>query len=186
MQWSMMRKLCPTFEQKSRKLPASAKTRHAKQLHQTRPSSCCKWTLSHPHHPSKPGVAFCQLHLYFLPYQSCLEKVQPVHIVKPSLSIIVGLWEEDIPVVLTIGKMPDLSDSWERKLFPGNKKKHSHKGDVRNAILDTKGKICFSSFLSMQQTNRFQLTDVALYACHEAITVTWHQLVQCTLSKPLP
>ena len=31
-----------------------------------------------------------------------------------------------------------------------------------------KGQDCFSSFLSMQQTIRCQLTDVALYACHEA------------------
>ena len=42
-----------------------------------------------------------------------------------------------------------------------------------------KGQDCFSSFLSMQHTNRCQMTAVALYACPEAITVTWHPLVQC-------
>ena len=59
------------------------------------------------------------------------------------------------------------------------------KGDVGNAILDTKDKINFSYFFSMQLTIMCQLPAVAWYACHEVITFTWHLLAQCTLRKYL-
>ena len=38
-----------------------------------------------------------------------------------------------------------------------------------------KGQDCFSSLLSMQLPDRCQLTAVALYDCHEAITVDFSQ-----------
>ena len=56
---------------------------------------------------------------------------------------------------------------------------HCIKGGRWKCHIIYKGQDCFSPFLSMQQTNRCQLTAVAWYACDEAIKVTWHLVVWC-------
>ena len=57
------------------------------------------------------------------------------------------------------------------------------KGEVKNAILNTKKQDWFPSFLSMQQIYRCQLTFVAWYACPKAITAFWHLYVYCIFKK---
>ena len=48
-----------------------------------------------------------------------------------------------------------------------------------------RGQDCVASFHIIQQIYRYQLTVVAWYACHTAITVTWHLYTWCILRKEI-
>ena len=58
-----------------------------------------------------------------------------------------------------------------------------HKREVRNAILDTKGKDVLPLFQYATNIYGCLLTVVALYVCHEVITVRWHLYVCCIVRK---
>ena len=48
-----------------------------------------------------------------------------------------------------------------------------------------RGQDCVASFNFIQQIYRYQLTFVAWYVCHIALTVTWHLYTCCILRKEI-